>query len=150
MIFAVRQVQEKARKKQRDLYIVFVDLTKAFDSVNRRGLWKLLRRLACPAKLVNIAKEFHEGMKARVVGSGAESVPFDAKNGVKQGRALTPALFGVVIAATVHDALLDCETGIDVRFRLDGNVFDLSRLPPNAAHFESWSKKFSTSMIVPW
>ena len=35
MIFAARQIQEKYREQNRDLYMVFVDLTKAFDSVNR-------------------------------------------------------------------------------------------------------------------
>ena len=34
MIFAVRQLMEKAREQHRNLYIAFVDFTKAFDSVN--------------------------------------------------------------------------------------------------------------------
>ena len=35
MIFAARQIQEKCREQNRDLYMVFIDLTKAFDSVNK-------------------------------------------------------------------------------------------------------------------
>jgi len=35
MIFTARQLQEKCREQQRELYAVFVDLTKAFDSVDR-------------------------------------------------------------------------------------------------------------------
>ena len=35
MIFTARQLQEKCREHQRELYAVFVDLTKAFDSVDR-------------------------------------------------------------------------------------------------------------------
>ena len=31
MIFAARQIQEKCREQHRDLYMVFIDLTKAFD-----------------------------------------------------------------------------------------------------------------------
>ena len=38
MIFAMRQIQEKCREQNQDLYMVFIDLTKAFDSVNRTGL----------------------------------------------------------------------------------------------------------------
>jgi len=35
MIFAARQIQEKCREQYQDLYMVFIDLTKAFDTVNR-------------------------------------------------------------------------------------------------------------------
>ena len=41
MIFSARQIQEKSREQHRDLYMVFIDLTKAFDSINRAGLWSL-------------------------------------------------------------------------------------------------------------
>src|SRR6266516_2519150 len=47
MIFAARQLQEKCRERNKDLYTVFVDLSKAFDTVNRDGLWAVLRRFGC-------------------------------------------------------------------------------------------------------
>ena len=34
MIFSLRQLQEKCREQQKPLYIAFVDLTKAFDTVS--------------------------------------------------------------------------------------------------------------------
>ena len=36
MIFSARQVQEKCREQGRDLCLAFIDLTKAFDSVNSK------------------------------------------------------------------------------------------------------------------
>ena len=42
MIFSVRQVQEKCIEQRVSLYQVFVDLTKAFDTVNRDALWTIL------------------------------------------------------------------------------------------------------------
>ena len=41
MLFAARKVLEKCREQNLDLYMVFVDLTKPFDSVSREGVWKL-------------------------------------------------------------------------------------------------------------
>ena len=37
-----------AMNKQCDLYAVFVDLTKAFDAVNKDALWKILNKTGCP------------------------------------------------------------------------------------------------------
>ena len=41
MVFAACQLQEKSMEQHQDLYMTFVDLTKAFDSVSREGLWKI-------------------------------------------------------------------------------------------------------------
>ena len=38
MIFSLRQVAEKVREKNEELYMVFIDLTKVFDIVNRDAL----------------------------------------------------------------------------------------------------------------
>ena len=38
MIFTARQLQEKCQEQNMDLYMTFVDLTKAFDTVGREGL----------------------------------------------------------------------------------------------------------------
>ncbi|XP_076030408.1 uncharacterized protein LOC143018707 [Oratosquilla oratoria] len=48
MVFVVRQLQEKAIEQQQDLYMIFVDLAKAFDTVNRTLLWEILRKFGCP------------------------------------------------------------------------------------------------------
>nr|XP_014350459.1 PREDICTED: uncharacterized protein LOC106705466 [Latimeria chalumnae] len=42
MIFTARQLQEKCREQHKPLYMAFFDLTKAFDSVNREALWRIL------------------------------------------------------------------------------------------------------------
>ena len=43
MIFSLRQVQEKAIEQYKDLYIVFIEFRKAFDTVDRRLPWQILR-----------------------------------------------------------------------------------------------------------
>ena len=43
------------------LYAGFADLTKAFDTVSRDGLWKILARLGCPLKFLTIPRQLHEG-----------------------------------------------------------------------------------------
>ncbi|XP_022809753.1 uncharacterized protein LOC111346749 [Stylophora pistillata] len=42
MIFSVRQRQEKYMEQNKPLYLAFIDLTKAFDTVPRELLWDVL------------------------------------------------------------------------------------------------------------
>jgi len=70
MIFTARQLQEKCREHQRELYAVFVDLTKAFDSVDRSALWEIMLKIGCPHDFVTIIRSFHDGMTAMVVENG--------------------------------------------------------------------------------
>ncbi|XP_063604350.1 uncharacterized protein LOC134779905 [Penaeus indicus] len=50
MIFTMRQVQKKCIKQDMDLYAVFIDLVKAFDTPNREALCKArLSQKVCPA-----------------------------------------------------------------------------------------------------
>ena len=52
MIFCLRQLQEKAREHNAPLYMAFIDLTKAFDTVPRTALWSVLSKLGIPEKCV--------------------------------------------------------------------------------------------------
>ena len=128
MVFTARQMQEKCREQHQELYVVFLDLTKAFDSVNREALWCILRKLVCPEKFFNVIRSFHDGMVARVMDQGAYSEPFTVSNGVRQGCALAPTLFSLMFAVMLEDAFRQTSSGIYVRFRTDGGFFNLRRL----------------------
>ena len=66
IIYIVRGVQELAREKDLPLFMCFIDLQKAYGSVDRSLLWKVLARYGVPAKLVSIIRQFHDGMQACV------------------------------------------------------------------------------------
>ena len=66
MIFTARQVQEKCQEQNVDRYMIFVDLTRAFDTVSRWGRWKIMTKVCCPAKFTAIVLQLHNGICARV------------------------------------------------------------------------------------
>ncbi len=127
MIFAARQLQEKCREQNKDLYTVFVDLSKAFDTVNRDGLWTVLRRFGCTERFTGILQSLHNGMLGRVRVDGVFSEAFPISNGVRQGCIAGPILFNLFYAAMLDDALRNVNVGIQIRFR-SGKLFKLSRL----------------------
>ena len=104
MIFTARQLQEKCQEQNVDLYMTFVDLTKAFDTVSREGLWKIMAKFGCPAKFIAMVRQFHDGMLARVQNDGEFSYPFPVTNGVKQGCVLASTLFSMMFSAMLTDA----------------------------------------------
>lgn len=44
---------EKNIEQNMLFYLVFVDFTEAFDTVNRVALWKILKKLGCPDRFVD-------------------------------------------------------------------------------------------------
>lgn len=130
MVFVLRQLQEKCREQNKGLYITFVDLTKAFDTVSRKGLWQIMERLGCPPKFLNMVMQLHEDQRGQVRNNSDLSEPFQILNGVKQGCVLAPTLFTIFFSMMLQQATEDLgnEDGIYIKYRTDGNLFNLRRL----------------------
>ena len=126
MIFTARQLQEKCQEQNMDLYMTFVDLTKAFDTVSLEGLWKIMAKFGYPTKFIAMVRQFNDGMLARVQNDGEFSDPFPVTNGVKQGCVL--ALFSMLFSAMLTAAFQDGDNGMPIRYRFDWKLFNLSRL----------------------
>ena len=89
--------------------MAFVDLTKAFDTVNR-DLWNILRKFGCPPTFIVILQQFHTCMCAQVVMVGSQFSSFPVEVGVKQGCVLAPIIFNLLIVVITlvshHDTKL--------------------------------------------
>ena len=127
MIFSARQLVEKCREQCLPLCQVFVDLTKAFDTVNRDALWKVLLKFGCTPAFVDKLRQLHRSMKARVNFNGQLSDQIDVDNGVKQGDIPAPTLFSLYLTAVLWFAFHDCDIGVYFRFRTSGRIFNLRR-----------------------
>ncbi|KAK3509681.1 hypothetical protein QTP70_008422 [Hemibagrus guttatus] len=139
MIFSLRQIQEKCIEQDQPLYMVFVDFTKAFDTVGRTGLWKLLRKYGCPEKFTSMIESLHTGMKANVRDGGETSETFDVTNGVKQGCVLAPTLFSILLSAMLKEAFQGMKDGVYIQSRPDADLF-------NTTHFKARTK--STLVLI--
>ena len=118
-VFVARLLQEKCREHQ-SLFLAFIDLTKAFDTVNRDLLWKVLSKFGCPPHFLQMLRALHDGMLARVTVGGHASDPFDVLVGVKQGCVLASVIFNLFLVAVtlVFRNGLSPNAGIPINFRL--------------------------------
>ena len=66
MIFVVRRLPEIGRKAGVSLFMCFIDLQKAHDTLNRTLLWQVLTRIGVPPQMIAVIQQFHDGMRACV------------------------------------------------------------------------------------
>jgi len=82
----------------------------------------------CPIRFVDIIRSFREGMRAWVIECGEQSEDFDVVSETMQGCMLAPLLFSIFFAMMLIVAFRDCDLGIGVQFRTDGDIFHVRRL----------------------
>ena len=61
--FTVKSLVTKRREHNQETWILFLDLVKAFDTVPRELLWRVLNKLGVPDKLVSILKAMHKNVE---------------------------------------------------------------------------------------
>ena len=86
------------------MYVVFVDFSKAFDSVDHTLLWKIVTCFRAPPKFVAALKNLHTEMEGRVSYEGELSEKFSIQKGVHQGSVEGPVLFIIFLAALTQMA----------------------------------------------
>nr|KAG5701564.1 hypothetical protein BaRGS_024814 [Batillaria attramentaria] len=96
-IASLRIIVEQSLEWNSPLYINFIDYEKAFDSVDREALWKLLRHYGVPGKIISLIRCTYQDMSCRIAHAGQLSESFEVKTGVRQGCLLSPFLFLLVI-----------------------------------------------------
>jgi len=66
LIFSAQQLLEKTIEQRSKLFMLFVDLRKAYDLVPRCAVWKILGQYGIPEVMVNLLRSLHDGMEAEV------------------------------------------------------------------------------------
>lgn len=91
-------IQLQLRLGQREVYAIFVDFRRAFDSIPHSRLWYKLHTLGISAKLLRIIKSLYEQATVRVRSRNVLSEEFQVTEGVLQGESLSPLLFLLFIS----------------------------------------------------
>ena len=96
-IFTLNGIVEARMAQGKDTFVCFIDLRKAFDSVDRKLLWHKLQKFYSLEGKINILRAMYEEVESSVRVNDDLSEWFSVEKGVKQGCILSPLLFGLFI-----------------------------------------------------
>jgi Reverse transcriptase (RNA-dependent DNA polymerase)/Endonuclease-reverse transcriptase len=115
-IFTVKQIIEKKQLEKEKVYMAFIDIQKAFDSVPRRLIWKSLQQRGVGNRLRNNIKSIYQTTRNYVRKDNKQSEEFITKDGLRQGGVLSPVLF-IMIMDDVLKEIKTSSKNIQVGYR---------------------------------
>ena len=122
-VIALEQIIEKSIEFNHPAYIVFIDFTKAFDSIKLPFLWKLLNKTTnINKRYINLLKSTYENSNATIKTDIGITQQVKICKGVKQGDVLSAILFCIVIAAIINQTENECNSGFPIAGRLISNL----------------------------
>ena len=116
-ILTIRRILEGVRAKNLQATILFVDFTKAFDSIHRGKMEQILLAYGLPKETVAAITILYRNTKVKVHSPDGDTEYFDILAGVLQGDTLAPYLFVIYLDYVLR-------TSID---KMKENGFELTK-----------------------
>ena len=94
-IFTLRMITERGVEVQKDVYMCFIDYTKAFDKVQHMTFFEVLQELDVNGRDLELIKNIYWQQQASVRIGQDMSDWVSIARGIRQGCVLSPALFSL-------------------------------------------------------
>lgn len=101
--FVLNSILWKSLAKKKKTHLAFLDLAKAYDSVDRAVLWGKLRKLGFGGKFLKSLQSMYGGDYVTCQSNGATTNPVYLGRGLRQGCSLSPLLFALYIVDMSRD-----------------------------------------------
>jgi hypothetical protein len=109
-IYLIKEIIDRYRSLNGNVFVCFLDASKAFDRVNHDLLFSKLLRRGVPCYLVRFLDYWYSNQTICVRWGGVTSSTFKTSNGVRQGGILSPYLFNLYVD-DLSNELNSCYTG---------------------------------------
>ena len=103
----IRWIIEKAKEFQKNIYLCFIDYTKAFDYEGHDKLWRALSETGKPDHLTCLLRNLYAGQEATVRTLYGTTDWFRIEKGVQPDCLLSPCLFNLYAEHIMRNAKLE-------------------------------------------
>ncbi len=89
---------EHSKRLKKPLYVAFLDLTKAYDSVEWCVVWDALAQIGIDLRFIKLLRLLYENSQCNITLSQLVTGVIKITRGVRQGCVLSPLLFAIVLS----------------------------------------------------
>jgi len=96
-VLALRKLMDRAHARGDELHVGYIDLVKAFDTVDWDFLFRIMGVMGFPDKIINVIRALYRQTRFRVKTKDGVSEWIEQECGVRQGCCLSSALFNIFL-----------------------------------------------------
>ena len=97
-LFIFQQFLTQTKNRKRHMHAVFIDFSKAFDTIDHKKLLFKLKQKNIPKTLLLLFKSYLENRTCFIHTNGIDSQCFTPMAGVPQGSCISPILFSLFVS----------------------------------------------------
>ncbi len=101
-LLVLETIIRKSKREKKKNFLALLDITKAYDRVNRDILWHIMEQMGVPEKLLGNIKASYRDPSTILQFQDVLSEPLQMTLGLKQGCVMSPILFAIYIAELGH------------------------------------------------
>ena len=118
----LRWILEIAKERNNNVFLCFIDYSKAFDCVDHNTLWNVLHKMGAPPHLIHLMKNLYLDQEAKIKTEDGDTEWFGIGKGVRQGCILSPMLFNIYGENIMRAAVGDSNAGVRLGSRKINNL----------------------------
>ena len=119
VLFTIKRLKEMSEEMRRVLWLIFVDFTKAYDTIIRERMWMVMREMGAPEHFIAKVAALHEATHVKVRVGSLLGEEFRTKLGLRQGCVLAPVLFNLYLDSIMRRVKQDLH-GVSVKVNEEG------------------------------
>jgi hypothetical protein len=114
-IFVLRQIFQKTWEFDKEIHILFIDFRKAYDSIHRTFLIKIIREFNFPQKLIKLVEISIMETFIKVKVGSSQTEPILVKSGLRQGDSMLLVLFNIVLEKVIRAMKVRPDKGVKLQ-----------------------------------
>ena len=113
-LFVLNTILSKAKEMGQQVHKCFIDIAKAYDTLNRPILWDKMRKMGFSSSFISNIKALYSDDCITSTINGRTTKPVYLSRGVKQGCSLSPMLFALYLVDLGYE-LSNCDEGFELQ-----------------------------------